>query len=320
MDKKTPFSFFSELEGKEVAVLTHRRADIDALSSAYLASYLISLYKGKPTIYTYEGINFEARELAKAYSIEFKEFGEKEMERIKNKEVEAVVLDTHSKEQLPFREYGEAEVFAVIDHHERVENPIKAKYEIIRSQESSTAEIFYDAKALLTKKELEIIGIAIISDSARFKNANAKTFKRLSEILEITKKPYLELLSLAFPKKPVSERIAILKAMQRLKIEEYKGYLISYSYVNNHSGESASLIAEIADVALVFSEEKEALSIRANTHFPIDISRVAKNLAKALGGAGGGHKKASGAYVGKADKEKVFSTFLKIIKEEIDKL
>jgi len=220
-----------------------------------------------------------------------------------------IVLDTGTMRQL--ESWGEkiatansARIF--IDHH--APNPVTkrlADIYFVNEEATSTCEIIYAlyqsfgfnpsadvAKALL-------IGIAY--DSKHFSIGNVETFRAVSELLKINGS-IEEVLSSLSSEMTKGERIARLKAGQRLRIFNVEGWVVASSRVNSFQASAArSLITLGVDVSVVVGGEKGKVraSLRSSDgfhratsiHLGID---VAEPLGEEFGGAGSGHVTSAG--------------------------
>lgn len=284
---KAVFSqFLSRYGGKKLAIATHSRADADGLSAAY------ALSKALPgsIICSPEEPGEGAAMLARKLGIEIRPMPDRKgFDGL-------VVVDTSAYTLLP--EARGWKILLLIDHHRADGRDMKAEFEIIDEKSPSTAEII--AGIMDVGKDAAFgLAVGIISDAARFKSARAGTFAALAGLMEKWGLDYGELLEYAEPEPREEEKIAMLKAMQRVQFVYSAGYLIATSEVGSNESDAASILAEAADVAFVAKwkdEDKETrISARARKSVKVPLNRVLAAVAAELGGAGGGHPKAAGA-------------------------
>ena len=223
------------------------------------------------------------------------------------KEDVVVIFDTSSLEQLEPVEIPEDRFVIVIDHHTKKEVPIKAHIRIVDSSRTSTAEIvwellkyfgFYDeiaAKAILA---------GIVTDTANFRYANAKTFKTVGEILERFPIQMGEIYNLTIPVSDENidqaKRMAILKACQRMEIKKFRKYVIVTSTVSAYESLACKVFLQLgADVAIVGSEKKGVrISARAKEYLVkkgLHLGKIMEKVGPIIEGSGGGHAGAAGA-------------------------
>jgi len=91
-----------------------------------------------------------------------------------------------------------------------------------------------------------------ISEDGKFIVASSTTFNIFATCLEKSGKSYAQLLELVKEPAVPGERVALLKAAQRLKYLKVKNYLVAYSEVSAFTSDVASALIKLgADVALV---------------------------------------------------------------------
>lgn len=220
-----------------------------------------------------------------------------------------VVLDTATLRQL--EEWGEEIARAdaprvFIDHH--APHPMTtqlATLHLVDEEATSTCEIVYGlyrsygVKPSACVAKAILIGIAY--DSRHFTIGTAKTFRTVSELLEIDG-AVEEVISLLSSERGRSERIARLKAGQRTRIHDVGGWSIATSHVSSFQASAArALLGLGADVAAVAGGEKRIVkaSLRSTDRFhrvtSIHLGRdVAVPLGEEFGGAGSGHATSAG--------------------------
>ncbi|RLF77541.1 bifunctional oligoribonuclease/PAP phosphatase NrnA, partial [Thermococci archaeon] len=204
-------------------LLCHHNADPDSLGSAIAFSRYLTSMGLKNRIGVAQSVSSYAKRLLQFAEVE------------KNPKVEEeviVIFDTSSLEQLEPIDLPEGKIVIVIDHHVEKENPIKADIKIVDSSRTSTAEIVWDLFEYLGfRDEMSVRAIlaGIITDTANFRYANAKTFKTVSEILKMFEIQMGEIYNLVVPVTDENidqaKRMAILKACQRMEIKKVKSYI-----------------------------------------------------------------------------------------------
>jgi nanoRNase/pAp phosphatase (c-di-AMP/oligoRNAs hydrolase) len=287
----------SKYHGKKIVILSHSKMDVDGLASAFAISNLLP---GSVICYC-EKPNYGAEILAERIGIKTGN-----IDSLNKKEFDGmIVVDSSTSTLVPAAKRWN--VIAIIDHHQPEGRDLKAPYMFIEPCAVSTAEIiesivppeFWESKQAI--QVAYALAAAIIADGARFKSARQQSFAALSRLMNICQAEYSELLSIAEPETKEENKIAILKAFQRVQYVYCCGYIVATSEVGSSESEAASLIVEAADVAFVASwkdKEKETrISARARHHVMVPLNKVMKEISKELGGNGGGHEKAAGAYV-----------------------
>ncbi len=289
-------SFFREIREKEVLITFHSLADVDAVGSAFaLKSWFPNARVVAP-----DTVNSHAKKLMRLLNLSLDEsspFHEA-----------LIVLDTHSRRLLGHFSVEKADI--VIDHHIR-QDSIDAKHAIIDNSYSSTSEIVYGILKQLGPVDsvsATCLLAGIISDSAGFKNASWRTFEAITELSKLSKLGYEELLELTESRPDVSQRIAILKAVQRCEVERVGDFLIANSSVSACESLAAESLVEIgADVAFIgYTGEDARISsrMRIGLEGKLNLAEIMAQAGKILGGSGGGHECAAGANgpeIGKMD-------------------
>ncbi len=194
------------------------------------------------------------------------------------------------------------DLYGLVDHHLDAGLLDQAHFYIQRPA-SSTSEIVWNilkASGRRPGREAALgLMAGIISDTGRFKRASPETFAAASELLAAGGFDYQEALdALAVPSN-FSQRIAVLKAASRCKIERQGDWLIAWTSVNSFEGSASMALLELgADVALVAGRHGDKVRISARSSR--EAARMGLNLAEALsgtarefGGEGGGHRSAA---------------------------
>ena len=305
--------FFRKFGNAKLAFVAHSRADIDSIASAYV---LKKRFRNSILLVPNE-TTYSAGKLIESFGIKFET-----LKTIDIKDFEGVVSVDASNYGL-FEIDKAVKIVAVFDHHQKAYNGFEGEFNFINSDAKSTAEIVVSIlERELDKEDATLLGAAIISDTSRFKSANNETFGMLFKLIEKSKKDYSEILSLAYPPLPNDEKIAILKAMQRVEFFEHKGFVIALSRVNAKIGEASSMLSDAADAAFVAqyseTEKRTMVSARASPYFPVPLNGIMAEAGKKYKGSGGGHFKASGAS-GYVKAEEMLEFCLEALKQEIDK-
>ncbi len=280
-------SYFKDIKYKQILITFHSLADLDAVGSAFALKSWFPNSKIVPP----DDLNSHSKRLLKALNLSVDKFD--------SKHEALIVLDTHSKILLGRFSVEKADI--VIDHHMKQES-IDAKHAIIDNSYCSTSEIVYEILKELgpinaTAATCLIAGM--VSDSAGFKNATKKTFQYLSELIEISEISYSKILDLTFSRPDVSQRIAILKAIQRCEVHREGNYIITTSSINTCESLAAESTVSIgADVSLVgYLGDDARISARMRNELKdkVNLANVMSEAGKILGGSGGGHEVAAGA-------------------------
>ncbi|MFH0817410.1 MAG: DHH family phosphoesterase [Candidatus Micrarchaeota archaeon] len=280
-------SYFREIQDKRVIITFHSLADVDAVGSAFALKSFFSNAK----VVAPDTVNSHAKKLMKLLGLKLDEFDPSHEALI--------VLDTHSKRLLGSFSAEKADI--VIDHHIK-QDSIDARHAIIDNSYSSTSEIVYGILKQLgpiDSSSATCLLAGIISDSAGFKNANWRAFEAIAELSPLSNLNYGQILEITEARPDVSQRMAILKAMQRCELERVGDFLIASSQVNACESLAAEALVDIgADVAFVaYSGEDARISsrMRIGLEGKMNLAELMARAGKIIGGSGGGHECAAGA-------------------------
>lgn len=193
----------------------------------------------------------------------------------------------------------------IIDHHAATEIPEATVFN--DESYNSTASIIYELIKILgiecDRKMAEILAIGIYSDSAEFRNANSKSFIQIGELLEISQLSFqglVEKLSkIAHPEAREKTIDELFSSETMIK----KGMLFVKGSTSVHAGIAADDAIKIgADVALFYSQSEKEIAFSARCRPGLEVQmnmhlgKLMKALAGRIGGNGGGHPCAAGAY------------------------
>jgi nanoRNase/pAp phosphatase (c-di-AMP/oligoRNAs hydrolase) len=220
-----------------------------------------------------------------------------------------VLLDTNTIQQLgEWRERVKASGsrLVVIDHHAaHPETERLAKMCISDEKASSTCEIVYrffkEIEVKPTEIEAKALFLGMAFDTKHFVLAGSATFKVVAELVDVGVNAEEALSLLSLPTDP-SERVARLKAGQRLKLKKINDWFIALSHISAYQASAARALIKLgAHVAVVAGQRDDMLqiSMRSCREFHqqtgLHLGRdVAKPLGEYLHGMGGGHATAAG--------------------------
>ncbi len=291
---------------KLAVLLCHHNADPDAVCSAYAFCQLLKRLHPNLDIdiTAAQGPSRLSKSLINALSMKLTN-----QPRIKEADL-IVMLDTNTIQQLD--EWGELvessiSPLVVIDHHaSHPETERLATLCIADENASSTCEIVYrffkELNIKPTENEARALFLGMAFDTKHFILANSDTFKAVAELVDagINTEEALTLLSLPMDS---SERIARLKACQRVKLKKVNFWIIAFSHVSTYQASAARALIRLgADVAVVAGQREDTVqvSLRSSQRFyaktGVHLGRdVANPLGAYLHGMGGGHSTSAGA-------------------------
>jgi len=316
------------LAGSEnVLILCHQNADPDALGSAYALSRLIlnrAPSKGVE-VAAPEGISRVGKQILQALPLPVTT-----SPRLDHVDI-IVLVDTNTLVQLG--RFGvtvkdSSKPLVLIDHHApNREMTELASLSITDEEASSTCEIIYglyeEAHVELDRDVALALFLGIAYDTRHFVIAKSRAFRVVVKLFDagLVVEDALQLLSLPIE---ASERIARLKAAQRLRRIRLGEWIVVESRVGSYQSSAArALLALGADVAVVGGERKGRLkfSLRSTKKFfegtRVHLGRdVAAPLGRLVGGMGGGHSTAAG-FNGEGSLDESLKVCLRLLREAV---
>ncbi|MEM1873112.1 MAG: DHH family phosphoesterase [Acidilobaceae archaeon] len=291
-----------------VGVATHSNADPDALASLVLAARIASHFGARVCIAVPEGLSKASKRLVAALSLELEE----SCDSSESLDV-CIVVDSSNPAQLGDKASLclSAGKLVVFDHHKLGELAKRADVAIVDESSPSTTELLVEACSKLGVSieshvaELALAGI--LYDSRRFSIATKHSLLAAAKLLDYGC-DYGKVVELLRVEKEwveeLSERVAVLKALSRLKLgKACSDILIASTSVGSHESLVAKKLVELgADVALVVVDrgESKRVSVRVSKRAlarGVKASDVASYVASKLGGEGGGHEEVAMAHV-----------------------
>ena len=319
-------ALIDKLDAKLAILFCHHNADPDAIGAAFAFSGLLK--RLRPSLETEitaaSGPSRLAKAMLKSLPLELTA-----QPRIEEADL-IVLLDTNTIQQL--NEFGKRikpnHPLIVIDHHaSHPETERLATLTVTDEEASSACEVVYrlfkEAKVEFTPDEAKALFLGIAFDTRHFIIATSDTLKVVAELTEagVNAQETLSILSLPMEN---SERVARLKAGNRVKLFRAKGWLIATSHVSSYQASaSRGLVALGAHMAIVAGQKagRIQVSLRATRDFHtktgVHLGRdLAKPLGEFLGGMGGGHSVSAGAN-GVGDLEACLEFCVKLVKKKL---
>lgn len=322
-------SLIDKINAKMVVLLCHHNADPDAICSAFTFSRLLKRLHPKLTveIAAAHGPSRLSKHLLNSLPVDLTSEPQiKEADTI-------VLLDTNTIQQLDeWREQVEASgaPLIVIDHHASHPDTERLATICVADEEaSSTCEIihrlFKEAGVELDRIEAIALFLGIAFDTRHFILADSNTFKVVADLIEFGVDAEETLALLSLPTNH-SERVARLKAAERVKLKKVGEWLIALSHVGAYQASAARALIRLgAHVAVVAGRRAGTLriSLRANGDFyrktGIHLGRdIAKPLGEYLKGMGGGHSTSAGAN-GVGDVDAGFRCCMELLRKHLAK-
>jgi len=310
--------------GTSIVVTAHRNADPDALASAIAMRECVCKLGYDARLLLPEGMSQPTKRLVReVLGVEPEEVEDESPEE----SAAAIVVDTASFEQLgKLAEFvRNIDLLVVIDHHESNKLVEKASIAIHWPQARATSEIVYMSVEKVLGIELEkttrtLLLAGIIYDTRHFVMANSTTLRVAADLMDVGANKDRALKALQSPSMEAPERIARLKAAQRMHVFRANDYLVTVTRVGAYEASVARALLDLgADIAIVLAERGAETRVigRLKKHIVerlnISLGAIMEELARLLGGGGGGHQQAAGATV-KANYERTLEAIIQALK------
>ncbi|MFH1328886.1 MAG: DHH family phosphoesterase [Candidatus Bathyarchaeota archaeon] len=305
----------------------HRNADPDSILAAHVFVRVLKRIKPslKCEIATVEGLKQISKKLMQTIPVRITT-----SPKIDKADFVAIV-DTSTIHQLG--EWGKVierlgKTTIVVDHHPPHPKMKRlSSISLIDEKARSTCEIIFNLskkmRLQLGKKDAMALLLGIAYETKHLKIASSQTFCIITELVRkgIDIEKVLALLSTPLSR---SERIARLKAAQRIQLHKVNDWVLTTSNVKSHGASAArGLIILGADVAIIGGKKKDDIEVNlrsTKTFFEKTNIHLGRHVAFPLGelllGIGGGHSTAAGVK-GKGEVSEAISEALKIIKRGI---
>jgi nanoRNase/pAp phosphatase (c-di-AMP/oligoRNAs hydrolase) len=333
MSKFEGFLSFLKHRGGTILITTHDLVDIDGFASCFNLKYCINqLIKEQEVSIYFSELSKHAKDLMEKLTRKFPEMDllyEKQIDFSKISVV--IVLDTNNlnlttiKHALPF---NIPVVF--IDHHFMSEaigsesEPLSIS--IISDEYSSTAEIILDIcrkfKVTLPTPYKFLLTAAILTDSGFFNYGNNNTIKNVGDLLgnDILFQDIVDVLKF---NEDFSEKLAIIKGLQRVELIREKDWLIGLTSVSSFEASVASsLIKNGFDIGIVISKKKSnfRISTRAKKGLCLQtglhLGKILEGLSDNESLSGGGHNSAA-SLNGDSGLESVLDKLIEKVKQTL---
>lgn len=284
----------------QIILVMHSQADLDAVGSTIAMTHWINQVNPKLSIWVLEpDFSLLGHKLVELTTFQYKTI---EIDQIIAPAL-CIFLDTcEINPKLLTLEIQ----LAIFDHHVQTSLDEVIEYNFRLDSFRSTAEIitslYYYTNVSLTPQVTKGLLAGIIFDTRRFLLADRELFESVNFLLKNNYNIYSEVMTLFSSIRTQSEKIACIKAAQRMKKHQIYDKIVLVSHVSSYEAAAArSLIALGGDVAIVIANRKgeTRISFRTTLEFPsetnISLGRdIIPALMNKFGGTGGGHDGAAG--------------------------
>ncbi len=279
----------------------HKNADLDALGSAYYLAFIL----GDARIAA-DGMDRFATAMARKYEIDVL------TDATPDAYNEIIAVDSASREQLG--KFKDFRVDAVYDHH--ASNDIIADTRVVKANYPSCSELLYETFGAVEDRVANILLLGgIISDTDWFRHANNRTFQIFYSILTQAGLSFEDIAQeFEFPYVQ-SEKVAILKGMQRMRFRTKGRNIICTTIVGAHESSFAMLLIKMVDVVFVASQRRESVRITARSK-EVNLLDIMQIVAEDFSCSYGGHKNAAGMQC-MGDAEAILNSLIKVAERKL---
>ncbi len=302
--------FVSDVRGaRKAVILVHRNADLDAMGAAAGLGGILGVYGVSWTIAVPEGVNKSVKNLLRKINLKL-DIIDCDSVSLSNGYDLVFLVDTASEAQLGSCSdlIRSSRNVILIDHHDKnnlikYNNIKKYLFSDFSSSSEIVAAIAWGRNIILDDKHATLLYAGIASDSRGFKIVGKLTFEVAGYLVSRGAKTRL-IADLSKREPDTSERIAVLKALSRMKIgRACKDILVTVSYVGSFESSVARAMLEAgADVAAVATDTRDGVrvSLRVSEralNYGVTASLLASFIAEKLSGEGGGHRSAGMVHI-----------------------
>ncbi|MFO8017170.1 MAG: DHH family phosphoesterase [Promethearchaeia archaeon] len=325
------------LRNKQILILTHHSADIDALSSCYLFHHVLKeIFEPKTLDLYFSSISRTTRQFMDQFISSFPNFSFDMKKTIDQQDYDIIIIiDTNNLNQvegISFSNDPSNLDYLFIDHHANLgQQTIRSisEYNIIDDYYSSASEIIfeivkvYQLNLSIPLKFLTISGILV--DSGFFKFANNHTIHTCSQLLDEDFTIY-DVYSMLEFEEDISQKIARIKGLQRLNLIRHGDYLLGITHIGSFESVVASnIIKNGLDIIIVYSKKAESrfrITTRAKRKIckstELHLGKLLNETSKKYHANGGGHDGAASMNLRKTSEveiEKLLDELIQQIKQ-----
>lgn len=299
-----------------VPVLTGRNGDMDTIGSA------IALASSNPSLMAC-GLHLGrlATRLCEETGAPFRKISENPS--WPNNIGGIIVVDAAAESQTGVK-IPEGIPICVIDHHDTCDWEFSEGDLEVRIPVRSTTQIIFSylrkySPESLSDEVRKLLLAGLITDTARFKHADADSLQAGADMMDSAGFEYQEFIEeIQQDSMTASDRGAIMKALGRNQMTDAGSWNLVHTYAGIHEGRVAGLLVQAgAEVALV-SRNRDgetrltARAPRSSTIEGVHLGRLMEKLSEKLGGDGGGHDGAAG-WSGRCERVAAESAFINIL-------
>jgi len=294
--------FLKYLEGKNIVITSHHLVDLDGLVSAFVLKYCFeNCFPNQNIVLTISSLSKPTKSFVNKFIIKFPQFDFSFQEHVELSDIDVIVIvDSNNLEQVSLFNNLDSKIpYIFIDHHFNLQKNYPgnlSSLNLISDNYSSTSEVVLelvdDCKVNLPIPYKYLLVSAILTDSGFLKYGNTRTIRNLSHILQ-DQLEIQDILLLLKREQDISEKIARIKALQRVKLIRIKNWLIGISHLSSFTASAASILTNVGfDIGIVVSEDKSNYRITTRAKKQICIKtglHLGKIISEIKNVNGGGH-------------------------------
>ncbi|TES94489.1 MAG: hypothetical protein E3J90_12385 [Promethearchaeota archaeon] len=321
--------FLKYLEEKNIIITSHNLVDIDGLVSGIALKYCFEKYFPNQNIQlTFSGLSKHTKSFITKFSGKFPNFNFSFQNHVELSDFDVIVIaDSNNLDQIMLFNNLDLDIpFIFIDHHLNLQKNYpsnNSSHNLIFDNYSSTSEIvlelFDDCNIKLPIQYKYLLVSAILTDSGFLKYGNTGTVKNLYDILQ-DQIEIQDVLPMLEREIDISEKIARIKALQRVKLIRINNWLIGLSHLSSFSASAASILTKVGfDIGIVVSEDKSDYRITTRAKKQVCLKtglHLGKIISEINNVNGGGHDGAA-TLNGKNDVEEILNQLIDKIKETL---
>ncbi len=194
----------------------------------------------------------------------------------------------------------------IIDHHATdgwtlSNTDLRIKWDVRSTTEVITRYLATHSPSTLTVPVCEFLLAGLVTDTGRFRHADAGSFATASMLLEASGLDYQSFIqSMEDTQTSPSDRGAILRGLQRAETTEAGAWTVLRTTAGTLEGRVASVLNTLGADAVVVTRVRDGvtrLTVRAprsSVQSGLHMGSIMEGIAETLGGDGGGHDGAAG--------------------------
>jgi nanoRNase/pAp phosphatase (c-di-AMP/oligoRNAs hydrolase) len=289
-----------------VVLTFHTIGDRDAVGSAAA----LSEYFSGSTLVTPDFITNNARRM-----LSYLNYSEKVTTRFPKDTEVVIILDANNTAALGklTEKIASSKARVIFIDHHALHRELNLEGAMFNDESyNSTSSIVYEAMkrigAEIKKSTAVLLLNGIIADSADMQNSSPTTFRQVAELLEISSMNFSFFTEYYHENIPLNNKYQVIKDIVSARTEIVGDYIMIYGRALEHANVAADTALKLeADATVFWVTSKTEASISARLRTPLDkklsmhLGLIMEDIGKMLGGTGGGHACAAGAYGAKRE-------------------